>query len=167
MSNLKKLVKAIIISFAFVLFSAYSAFGQVPVEKDQQQQAAPQNFSDEDLEQFVDVFQKATEIQQQNEAEMVRAIEEEDLEMERFNEILVARQNQQNAAEIEATAEEMAAFDSAAQKIMAVQQEAQTEIIQVIEEQLGAQKYQAIVTAYQQDPEVQQKVNEMLEKKAE
>lgn len=166
MRNLKKLVKVIMVSFTFVLFSAFAAFAQVPMQQDQQQPAA-QNFSEEDIDQFVVVYEKASEIQQQNEAEMIQAIEGEDLEMERFNEILTARQNQQSAADIDASAEEMAAFNTAAEKIMAVQQEAQAEIAQIIEEELGGEKYQAIVTAYQQDPELQQKVNEKLEQNAE
>lgn len=161
--NKKRVVKVMVLSFTFMFFGAFTAFAQETLPEDQQQQQpAPQNFSDEDLEQFVVVYQKASEIQQQNEAEMMQAIEEEDLDIQRFNEILVAQQNQQSPEEIDATAEEMSAFNSAAERIMQVQQDAQTEINQLIEEELGAEKYQQIVMAYQQNPELQQKVNQML-----
>lgn len=155
--------KAAIFSFAIVLFFTFGAVAQVPMQQDQQQQQVQEDFSDQELEQFVSVYIKAAEIQQKNEAEMIQAIEEEDMDINRFNEILMARQNQQNAEEIDATAEEMASFNNAAEKIMEVQQEAQTEIQELIESEMGSQKYQQIVMAYQQSPEVQQRVNQMLE----
>lgn len=153
--------KATIFSLVIALFFTFEAVAQVPMQQNQQQ--VQEDFSDEELEQFVDVYMQAAEIQQKNEAEMIQAIEEEDLDINRFNEILMARQNQQNVEEIDATAEEMASFNNAAEKIMAVQQEAQAEIEQLIESEMGSQKYQQIVMAYQQSPEVQQKVNQMLE----
>ena len=167
--NVKRSVKAMVFSFTFMFFCAFAAFAQVPVpnEPGLGAQEGSQNFSEDEIEQFVVVYQKANEIQQKNEAVMIQAIEEENLEMDRFNEILMARQNQQSAEDINASAEEMASFNQAAEKIMAVQQEAQTEITQIIEEELGVEKYQAIVAAYQQDPEVQQKVNEKLQENAE
>ena len=164
--NVKRFVKAILFSFTFMFFGAFTAFAQVPVPNEPGlgvQEGEARNFSDEELEQFVTVYQKASEIQQKNEAEMIQAIEDENLEMERFNEILMSRQNQQAPEEINATAEELNSFNKAAEKIMQVQQEAQTEITQLIEEELGAQTYQEIVSAYQQDPEVQEKVNQMLQ----
>lgn len=164
--NLKGAIKkSVIFSFAIAMFFTFEAVAQVPMQQEQQpqQQQVQEDFSDEELGQFVEVYIQAAEIQQKNEAQMVQAIEEEDLDINRFNEILMARQNQQNAEEIDATAEEMASFNSAAEKIMTVQQEAQAEIEELIESEMGSQKYQQIVMAYQQSPEVQQKVNQMLE----
>ncbi len=156
-------------AFAFFLaatlfFSINAMAQQLPMQQGQQQEVKT-DFSDEELEGFVAVYVKASEIQQENETVMMQAIEEEDLELQRFNEILTSRQQQQPAEEINATAEEMAAFNKAAEKIMTVQQEAQVEINQLIEEEIGAEKYQQIAMAYQQSPEVQQKINEMLQDK--
>lgn len=154
--------KVFIFSFVAIFFFAFTAMAQVPMQG-QPQQEINTDFSDQEIEQFVTVFKKANEIQQKNEEVMVQAIQEEDLELERFNEILVARQQQQSAEDINASAEEMAAFNQAAEKIMTVQQEAQAEIEQIIENELGMEKYQQIVMAYQQSPEVQEKVNQKLE----
>lgn len=133
------------------------------------QQGQPQqvdtDFDRQELEEFVNVYIQSSEIQQGTEAEMIQAIEEEDLELNRFNEILTVQQNQQSAEEINASAEEMAAFNKAAEKIMKVQQETQAEIEQLIESEIGKEKYQQIAMAYQQSPEVQQRVNEILESK--
>lgn len=157
--------KASVLSFLFVLFFSAGVMAQVPMQGDQQQQQVNTDFSEEELEDFVDVYVKASEIQQENETVMMQAIEEEDLELERFNEILTARQNQASVQDIDATPEELASFNKAAEKIMEVQQEAQTEINELIEEEIGAEKYQQIAMAYQQSPEVQQKINEKLQQK--
>lgn len=158
--------KTIIFSFVLVLFFSAGAFAQAPMQQaPQQQQRVKTDFDREELEEFVDVYVASTEIQQGNEKVMMQAIEEEDLDVNRFNEILTVQQNQQSPEDINATAEEMAAFNNAAEKIMAVQQEAQAEIQQLIEEKIGGQKYQQIAMAYQQSPEVQEKVNKILESK--
>lgn len=163
--NLKSFAgKVSVFSFVFTLFISAGAMAQVPMQQGQQQQVNT-DFSEEELEGFVEVYVKASEIQQQNETVMMQAIEEEDLELQRFNEILTSRQQQQSAEEINASAEELAAFNKAAEKIMTVQQEAQTEINELIEEEIGAEKYQQIAMAYQQSPDVQQKINEMLQTK--
>lgn len=156
--------KAVILSFAFALFFAFGAYAQVPMQQGQQP-AVETNFEQQELEEFVNVYIKSTEIQQGNEAEMIQAIEEEELDINRFNEILTVRQNQQSVEDIDATAEEMAAFNKAAEKIMEVQQETQAEIEQLIESEIGAEKYQQIAMAYQQSPKVQERVNGILESK--
>lgn len=158
--------KTIILTFALALLFTFGAFAQVPMQQGpQQQQQVQTDFDRQELEKFVNVYIKSSEIQQENESVMIQAIEDEDLEINRFNEILTVRQNQQSAEDINATAEEMAAFNNAAEKIMKVQQEAQAEIEQLIESEIGGEKYQQIAMAYQQSPEVQEKVNEILEGK--
>ena len=138
-----------------------------PQPQNETQQQVQQNFSDEELEKFADVYVQVVEIQQENEAEMIKAIEDENLDVNRFQEILQAQQQQQGATELNATAEEMASFNNAAQKIMTVQKEVEAEMKQVIEKDLGLDTYQQIVVAYQQSPEVQQKVNQLLQEKME
>ena len=155
-------------SLCLLLLMAGAAMAQVAQPQPQeQQQPVRADFSNEELEKFVDVYVQVIEIQQENETVMLKAIEEENLEVNRFQEILNAQQQQQSAADINATAEEMAAFNNAAQKIIAVQQEANTEMQQLIEQDLGLETYEQIVLAYQQSPEVQQRVNELLQSKVE
>jgi peroxiredoxin len=150
-----------------LLLMAGAALAQMPQTQEQQQQPVREDFSDAELEKFADVYVQVVEIQQQSEAEMLKAIEDENLDINRFNEILQAQQQKQGAGEINATADEMASFNNAAQKIMGVQQETETEMKQVIEQDLGVDTYQQIIVAYQQSPDVQQKVNELLQNKEE
>lgn len=165
-----------IFSLCLFIFMAGTAMAQVAEPQQEQgvqqpaqqeQQPVRDNFSPEELEKFVDVYVQVVEIQQQNETVMMQAIEQENLDINRFNEILQSQQQQQTATDINATAEEMAAFNNAAQKIMEVQRDANTEMQQVIEQDLGIETYEQIVVAYQQNPEVQQRVNELLQSKME
>jgi hypothetical protein len=165
------------------MFLSFAALAQQPSQPPQEPQEQPQmqpqvqpqepvqgideTITDADLVTFVDVYVQVVEMQQEIEMAMMQAIEEENIAIERFNEILQARQNQQSAEEINASAEEMASFNNAAQKIMSVQQEAQVQMQEVIEEELGLEKYEQIVLAYQQSPEVQEKVNNILQQKME
>lgn len=149
-------------SLVVAIFISVAAMAQAPLQEQEQVKTA---FSDDELEQFVDVYIEANEIRLQNETIMMQAIEEENLDMARFNEILMARQKEGNISEIDATAEEMAAFNKAAQKIIDVQQEVETEINQLIEEEIGRQTYQQIGLAYQQDPEIQEEINQLLQEK--
>ncbi|EMR01638.1 hypothetical protein [Cesiribacter andamanensis] len=151
----------------FLSFAAFAQVPQQPSQPPQPNQEINETISDADLVTFVDVYVQVVEMQQEIEMAMMQAIEEENLALERFNEILQARQNQQSAEQIGASAEEMASFNNAAQKIMSVQQDAQLQMQEVIEEELGLEKYERIVLAYQQSPEVQEKVNSILQQKME
>lgn len=164
----KNLLTKVLYAWSLVLLMGSAAIAQgLPA---QEQPQVKTDFSENELEKFVDVYVQVAEIQQENETVMMQAIEEENLDINRFNEILQAQQQQatgqaQPADSASFTAEEMAAFNNAAQKIMAVQQEAQTEMQQVIDKEVGLETYEQIVLAYQQSPEVQQQINKLLEEK--
>lgn len=155
-----------VLSLCLFMFLSVAAFAQLPQPSPQPQQVNT-SFSDQELETFVDVYVQVVEMQQEIEMSMMQAIEEENIALERFNEILQAQQNQQSAETLNASAEELAAFNNAAQKIMEVQKEAQVQMQGVIDGELGLDKYQQIVLAYQQSPDVQEKVNTILQQKME
>lgn len=160
-SAFKKPLEKVILSAIITLFT-FSAYAQFP--QGQQEQEVKEDFNDTELKKFVQVYKQAFEIQQNNEIEILQTIEKEDIEVDKFNEILQAKQEQKPAEEINATSEELAAFDDAAQKIMVVQQRTQEEIINMIQEEIGQKKYEEIATAYQHSPKIQQRINELLEK---
>lgn len=141
--------------FTFIFSSAFA----------QQEGAAPEvreDFSDDELSSFVDAYEGVMLIQQESEQKMLDAIESEDLTMERFNEVLAMQQDP--SKEVDATADEMASFNNAAQAIIKERQDAETKVISVIEgEGLDIETYQEIMMAYQYSPVVQEKLNKLLE----
>ncbi len=160
MNFTNRIAKTVTIMFVGLL-SGSVAFAQQQMPPQQQQQA-PTDVSDDELKLFVDASKEVSKIQQENEADMINAIEEEDLNVQQFNEIMSAQQGQE--VENEASAEEMAAFNNAAQKIMKIQEDMQQDIEKVLNDQgMEPERYQAIMMAYQQDPELQQKINTMMQ----
>ncbi|MFO7873464.1 MAG: DUF4168 domain-containing protein [Bacteroidales bacterium] len=126
-------------------------------------QAQETEFSDEELEQFADAVTEVMTIQQEGQTEMMTKIEEHDMDVQRFNEINMQAQ-EMPLDEIEATEEELESFQMINQEIEQIQIELEAELIETIEEQgLSLEKYEAIMGQYQQDPELQQRIQELMQ----
>ncbi|WMJ72636.1 DUF4168 domain-containing protein [Cytophagaceae bacterium ABcell3] len=151
--------KNILTLCAALLFSS-AAMAQLPDQPPAQEQEVKDDFSDAELEKFINVYQQTTEIQQKNQEVMIAAIEKQDLDVNRFNEILTAQQQQQ---EVELSDEEKNSFDVAVKEVMQVQQETQKEVNDVIEKEIGMDTYQQIAMAYQQSPAVKEKLDTLME----
>jgi hypothetical protein len=119
-------------------------------------------YSDQDVMQFVMVAGEMSTIVQDSEKEMIQVIQGENLDVEKFNEIMEARQSPETD-KINATAEEITAFNNAAMKVIEIQNSMREEMQKVIARQgMDATKFQEMMMAYQQDPAFQQKVNQLL-----
>jgi len=140
--------------FCFVFSSALLAQGQQPMKTD---------FSDEELSLFIDINKEVVKVQQAAEQEMMQAIQETDgITVERFNEIAMAQQNPD--AEVDMSDEEQMAFRDAAQGVMEVQRETQAEIAAAVEEEgMAFNDYRQIMMAYQQSPELQERIRSMVQ----
>ncbi len=129
------------------------------------EQAQPQvkeDYTDEELKTFIQVNKSVAQVQQTAEQKMIQAIEEEEMDINRFNEIATAQQDPQ--ADVEASDEEMQTFTKAAEKIMDVQRETQSEIAKVIEsEGMEFTAYREIMMAYQNSPKVQEQVTKLVQ----
>lgn len=147
--------------FALLMLVAFTvpAIAQQTEPQPQQAQEVRDDFSSEELENFVEVVK----VQQEKEVEMMQAIQNEGLEIEEFNEILQVKQNPDAAGDIPQEEEEK--FAKASEQVIKLQQEMQTEVMQAINETgLGVQTYQAIVSAYQTNPEIQKEIDALLTK---
>lgn len=128
----------------------------------QPQQEVKEDFSKEELEQFVDANKVVADVQRSSEEKMVKAIEEEGLEVQQFNEILTTQQNPETETEV--SDDDLNKFNKAVEKVMKVQQDMQTDLQKAIEESgMTVQKYDQILIAYQQSPKVQEEVNKILQ----
>lgn len=128
-----------------------------------QQGQVQQNFSDAELQQFADANNRLMGIQQKGEQAMMNILQEEKISVDKFNELAQAHQ-QQKLNEVQATPEEMAAFNKAAQRMIELQPTMQKEVEAAIQKDgLSMQKYEQIMMAYRQDPALQQRVAEMMQ----
>ncbi len=135
----------------FVLFSA-------PLK------ANPGGFSDDELKGFANAFVQVMSIQQQGQMQMIEQIEEHDMTVQRFNEIYM-QSMEMPLEDIEFTSpEEMEAFEGVSAEIEKIQAELEGVLIDTIEEEgLSIQKYEEIITEYQQNPELQQRIQQLME----
>ncbi|MEJ8801335.1 DUF4168 domain-containing protein [Pontibacter sp. H249] len=134
---------------------------QQPPQMQQQTQQGT-NFSDGELKQFAEASARLMEVQKSGEQKMMKILEEEKLGVDKFNEMAQAHQ-QQKLAEANATPEEMAAFNKAAQRMMEMQPEMQKEVETAIQKDgMTLEKYEQIMVAYRQDQALQERINKMM-----
>ena len=149
------------------LILGFSATGTVAVAQQitpPAQQGVQQNFSDADLKQFADASNRLMAIQQEGEKKMIAILQEEKLSIDKFNEMAMAHQLQK-IDEVQATAEEKAAFNKAAQRMMEMQPAMQKQVEDAIRKDgMSLEKYEQIMMAYRQNPALQEKVNKIMGK---
>lgn len=155
---------SMLISTCFILSATYAQEQQPAQEMTSPtdpQTEMQEEFSDEEIKTFIDVNEKVVEVQKEGEQKMMEAIEGEDIAIDRFNEILMSRQDP--SQETDASPEELAAFSKAAEKVMEVQKDLEAKAIKTIEDEgMEMERYQQIMLAYQQNPKVQQQVQKLM-----
>jgi TolA-binding protein len=129
----------------------------------QQQQPAPVEVSESDLEQFVEAVGKVDEVQQENQQKMMSVIEKHEMTVDEFNQIMQAQQAPGGEAP-DVSQEQLEKFNQASGEIQQIQANMDTEVQQAIGEAgMDMEEYQNIYMAIQQDPELMQRVQEMME----
>lgn len=134
-----------------------------------QQSLAPQieineDFTDKELKEFVKINIDMIPIQEKGQEEMLKAIEKEGLEVQRFQELAQAQQAGK-LTEVSGDPKEIAKFNQAGQKVLNTQQEVQLKAQEVIvKSDLSEEKFQEIYLAYNQSEKVKSKIDEMMAK---
>lgn len=119
--------------------------------------------SSEDIEKFARAIAQLQTIQQETQTELLQIVEGQGLTPDRFNEIAEAQQNPEAATDVEISDEELQSFEQAANEITAVRQQTQTRFQEVVQaEGLEVEQFNQILAAVQQDPALQQEVEQIL-----
>ena len=127
-----------------------------------QQVQASSDISSEELEQFAAAIQEMRSIQMESRNQVSQAIEQEGLSTTRFREILQAQRNPE--VETDASQEELQKFENASQKLAQIQRDTQSEMKQAVESQgLEIPRFQEILGAVREQPELQQQVQEIIQ----
>ncbi len=125
--------------------------------------AMRENFSDDELQSFVKANEKVMTIQMEGEQKMIKAIEDEGLTLDRFNQILEQQRDPQRGTET--SQEELTSFNNAAQQILQENARLEQRMESSIQEEgIDVETYKQIMVAYQQFPAVQERVNKMVTK---
>jgi hypothetical protein len=146
--------------FIFLFAGIAVAFAQMPQQT--VQPADPASVTDTEMEQFAGVFVELQTMNQQIQQEMVTAVQEEGIEVQRFNEIMNAQQDPNQ--EVDATQDELENFAAAGQAIQQIQQSAQQDMQKVItDSELSLNRYQAIMAAMRNNTGLQQRLQEQIQ----
>lgn len=141
------------------LLPAAAALGQDTVPEPSVN--AREDFSDDELKSFVNANEKAMAIQIEGEQKMIKAIEDQGLTLDRFNEIL--EEQRDPSKESTASGEELQSFNNAAQVILQENTRIEQQMTTTIEEEgIDVETYKQIMLAYQQNPAIQNRVNKMV-----
>jgi len=149
------------------MIAAVFTFFTVPVQAQFQMppQEAPQiEVSDEELELFIDVSMNAQSVQMESQQEMISIVDEEGIEVSTYNEIMQAQQMGQPLEDLGVTESDIEKFESAHEQIQEVEVRMEREIAQAVEEEgMEMERFQEINVAIQQDPELQQRAQQMIQ----
>jgi hypothetical protein len=157
--NLKKVSVFLLV----IVFGITALFAQTPQQAPQQmQQQQPTEVSENEIEQFALAFREIQVINQQVQQEMIDVVQEEGVDVQRFNEYLTAQQDP--AQKINASEEELEQFTSAYQEIEEIQKDATQQMEQAItDNELSVERYQEIAMSIQANPELLQKLQQHFE----
>lgn len=160
-----KIFKSISVALIVVLFTTGSVIAQV-------QQQAPQmpdlptssEVSDEEITQVVSTIIDLEPIQLKTQTQIEEALEEEDLTIERFQQMMMAMQNPQMADQVDISEEEMSKLQTLQPTLIDIQGEADREMVSTIEDNgLTMERYRSIVMGAQQDPSLMERIENLLD----
>jgi hypothetical protein len=156
--------QSVAIALGFLLIAG-AAFAQG--QQMQQQQAQPDSITDAELEKFVAVTSEVQRIQQESQKKVQAILADTDLDMQRFQKIMMSRQNPQLADSIEVTEEEQKIIEEVKPKLMKMQQSSRKEMMGAMQENgLNPQRFQAIMKAVQSNPEVMKRFQKVAQDSA-
>jgi len=154
--------KHFILAISFMgTMSAFAQQGQNAQVGEVVQQSQQSTFSDEELQKFATVYQELMLESQKVQQDLQGTIEKEGMEVQRFSEIQQASMSEDMTSD--ATETEMEQY----QKIMIEVEKVQMSFNDKVEELIASngfttQKYEEIVNALQQDPALQQKLQQLM-----
>ena len=121
-----------------------------------------EDFSDDELKSFLKANEKVMAIQMEGEQKMIKAIQDEGLTLDRFNQILEEQRDTSKEAHI--SAEELQSFNNAAQVILEENAQIEQQAAKTIQQEgIEIETYKQIMNAYQQNPGIQNRINEMVQ----
>lgn len=131
----------------------------------QTQDAPEQAVSPEELQQFAKLIPSLQAINQTAQQKFVQVIEKSDLSIERFQELAQAQQSPEAQPAKPATPQEQQSFNQIATEIQTIQKETLAEQEKTVRDGgLEPSRFGQILAAVQQNPALQQQVQQLLQK---
>lgn len=130
----------------------------------QQGEAPDIDVSDEELDNFTEAISAAQEVQMEFQQEMVEMMEAEGMDIETFNQIAQSEQMGQSTDDLDISDEDMENFEAISAKIEEEQAGVEAAIEEAVEGTgMEMERFEEINQAIQQDPELQQRIQERMQ----
>lgn len=126
--------------------------------------SSPEEVSDEELQRFAVSSDRIGVVQQEAREEIIAAVEESGLGMERFTELAASFNDPSMAPENEITPEEEVILDQLEPRMVQIELDAREQVfVQLAQEGLGVGRYQQIYHALQNFPSLQDRMDRVVE----
>jgi hypothetical protein len=159
-----KFFKRIMPLFVGLLVMAGSAVAQVQQAPQQQapQPANADSITDQELQKFAKVSTEMQTIRQGMSQKVDSMLAETDMEMERFQKIMMSKRNPKMADSVSVSSEEQATIKKIQPKLMKLSQGAQQKMVGIIKEEgLQPQRFQQLMQAVRSNPEVMKRFKKL------
>jgi len=144
-------------------FAISSAFAQGMGQQQMPDVPSSEDVSEEELETFVTTISDIEPIQVQLQSDIQQVLQEKEISVQRFQQLMQAMQNPQMAQQVEITDEERQQIQEIQPELSDLQMKAQEEMVEKIEENgMNIQRYQAIMMGAQQDQELMTRLRSAL-----
>ncbi|MFW6223230.1 MAG: DUF4168 domain-containing protein [Bacteroidota bacterium] len=154
---------SILLGAVFLLSGLGIAFAQ---EFQQEQQLDPAKITDEKLKTFSDAFIDVQDIQEDLNNEVTDLIEQSDFDLERFNLLYSAYLENDEEQLSQLSDNEKKALETLMEKINTLQQEQQQTMIEAVQDNdLSVEDFNILVAAIQQNPELNERFQEIYQDK--
>lgn len=148
--------------FFIGVFASTVSFAQTPQPQPMQQQQTVE-VSDAELAKFANAFQQVRAISMQSQQQMVDVVQEEGMEIKRFNELHQAAMDPN--VDVDATPEELEQHKNIIAELEPVQEEIGQKLEKIVtDEGFTPQRYEQIATALQNDPDLQERLRNHFQK---
>lgn len=159
-----KIFKIASLLLVAVTLAFSSAFAQGMGQQQMPDVPTSDDVSDEELNQFVTTISDIEPIQVELQTDVQKLVEEQDISMERFQQLMMAMQNPQMADQVDISDEEREQIQNIQPDLSDLQMKAEEKMVEKIEENgLNVQRYQAIMMGAQQDQELMTRLQAALE----
>lgn len=147
-----------------VTFAISSALAQGMGQQQMPDVPTSEDVSEEELSKFIETISELEPIQVKLQSDMQQVIQDQNISIERFQQLMQAMQNPQMAQQIEITDEERQQIQEIQPELTDLQMKAQEEMVQKIEDNgMDMQRYQAIMMGAQQDQQLMTRLQTALQ----
>lgn len=156
LTKLTSILTTIIVLIGF----SFAQAQDLPME---QEAAEPIDVSDEELQEWVDVFIEIQDLQQQLQMQLPQVLEDAGIEIEKFQEIAQSKEMGASRDEIDASSGEWDSYDEAMEEIEELEAEFEEDMQEKVEEEgMEWERFEEIEMAINQDPELMEKAQDMI-----